>query len=108
MIWSLIMPRVSDTKEKLIDDFNGVVSEAEQLLKSVANESSDKTHELLSKLERNLRLAKERVVDFQDVAVERTKAAARATDDYVHEHPWRSIGVAAALGVVVGLLLNRR
>lgn len=102
------MPRISDSKEKLIDDFNGVVSEAEQLLKSVANESSDKTHELLTKLERNLKVAKERVLDFQDVAVERTKAAARATDDYVHEHPWRSIGVAAALGVVVGLLLNRR
>lgn len=102
------MPRVSDTKEKLIDDFNGVVSEAEELLKSVANESSDKTHELIKKLERNLRVAKERVLDFQDAALEKTKAAARATDDYVHEHPWKSIGVAAALGVVVGLLLNRR
>lgn len=102
------MPRVSDSKEKLIDDFNGVVSEAEQLLRSVASESNDKTHELLDKLERNLRIAKERVVDFQDVAVEKTKAAARATDDYVHEHPWKSLGVAAALGVVVGLLLNRR
>jgi ElaB/YqjD/DUF883 family membrane-anchored ribosome-binding protein len=32
----------------------------------------------------------------------------RATDDYVHEHPWRAVGVAAAVGFLVGLLVNRR
>lgn len=96
------------TKEKLIEDFNGVVNEAEQLLKSVNNETSEKANALLAKVEQSLRRAKDRLGDFQGVAVERTKAAARATDDYVHEHPWKSIGVAVALGVVIGLLLNRR
>jgi len=95
-------------KEKLVEDFNGVVSEAEQLIKTVAHDGSVKANALLVKMEENLRLAKERLYDFQENAVEKTKAAARATDDYVHENPWKSIAIAAALGVVVGLLLNRR
>ena len=37
-----------------------------------------------------------------------SKDTARATDDYVHDHPWQAIGIAAAVGVVVGLLMNRR
>jgi ElaB/YqjD/DUF883 family membrane-anchored ribosome-binding protein len=47
-------------------------------------------------------------MDIQTEVVAKTKAAARATDEYVHENPWRSIGFAASLGVVVGLLISRR
>ena len=71
-------------------------------------EELEEVRALLARLERNLRLAKERVSDLQGRAVERSKAAARATDHYVHEHPWQAIGVALGLGVVIGLLLNRR
>ena len=40
--------------------------------------------------------------------VEKTKAAARATDDYVHDNPWKAVGVAAGVGFLLGLLVNRR
>jgi ElaB/YqjD/DUF883 family membrane-anchored ribosome-binding protein len=42
------------------------------------------------------------------MAADRAKEAARATDDYVHDHPWQMVGVAAAVGFVAGLLMNRR
>ncbi|MES2354707.1 MAG: YqjD family protein [Pseudomonadota bacterium] len=99
---------VDSTKEKLLNDFNTVVTEAEQLVKSVASESGDKAHALLAKVEQNLKIARERVGELQGVVVQKTKAAARVTDDYVHENPWKSIGIAAGIGVVIGLLLNRR
>ena len=41
-------------------------------------------------------------------AVDQAKAAVRVTDDYVHDHPWASVGVAAAIGFVFGVLLTRR
>jgi ElaB/YqjD/DUF883 family membrane-anchored ribosome-binding protein len=41
-------------------------------------------------------------------AIDRAKAAARVTDDYVHDNPWRAIGAAAAAGFLIGLLVNRR
>jgi ElaB/YqjD/DUF883 family membrane-anchored ribosome-binding protein len=32
----------------------------------------------------------------------------RVADDYVHDNPWRSVGVAAGFGFIVGLLIGRR
>ena len=52
--------------------------------------------------------AKLRLQELQGEAVDRAKDAARFTDDYVHDNPWTAIGVAAAIGFVAGLLLNRR
>jgi ElaB/YqjD/DUF883 family membrane-anchored ribosome-binding protein len=99
-------------KEKLLHDFNEVVSDTEQLLKSVAAAGGEKTQALRANVEQSLKLAKEKLRDIQDEAVDRTRVAARKTDEYVHDHPWQSLavvaGVAAVIGVVLGLLLNRR
>lgn len=43
----------------------------------------------------------------QIAAAENTRAAARATDDWVHAHPCGAMGVAAGLGFLVGLLAAR-
>lgn len=96
------------TQQRLLDDFNAVISDAEQLLKSVAAEGGEKAAGLRVKVEDHIRAAKERLQDLQGNVIEKTRAAANATDDYVHEHPWQAIGVAAGIGVVIGLLLNRR
>ena len=55
-----------------------------------------------------LQAARVRLVQAEEVLVAKTKAAARATDAYVHESPWVAVGVAAGMGVLVGLLLGRR
>ena len=36
------------------------------------------------------------------------KAAAKATDGYVHENPWKSVGIAAGVGLLLGMLIGRR
>jgi ElaB/YqjD/DUF883 family membrane-anchored ribosome-binding protein len=99
-------------REKLLQDFNEVVSDTEQLLKSVAAAGGEKTQALRANVEQSLKTAKDRLHKLEETAVERTRAAAKATDQYVHGHPWESIGIAAAIagviGIVVGLLLNRR
>jgi ElaB/YqjD/DUF883 family membrane-anchored ribosome-binding protein len=99
-------------KQKLLVDFNAVMSEADQLLKLVADEGGDRANALRSKLERNLNSAKDRLRNLEDAVVERSKATARATDEYVHENPWQTAGIAAGLsavlGVVIALLLCRR
>jgi ElaB/YqjD/DUF883 family membrane-anchored ribosome-binding protein len=99
-------------KDKLLHDFNEVVADTEQLLKSVAAAGGEKSQALRANVEQSLKLAKEKLRDIQDEATERTRAAAKKTDEYVHDHPWQSLavvaGVAAVIGVVLGLLLNRR
>lgn len=95
-------------KDQLINEFKTVVADAEALIKATANTGDAQLAELRAKAEESLRIAKAKMIDIQTEVVARTKAAARATDDYVHENPWRSIGFAASLGVVVGLLISRR
>jgi len=95
-------------KDQLINEFKAVVADAEALIKATANTGDIQLAELRAKAEESLRIAKDKMIDIQTEVVARTKAAARATDDYVHENPWRSIGFAASLGVVVGLLISRR
>jgi ElaB/YqjD/DUF883 family membrane-anchored ribosome-binding protein len=96
------------SRDALVKDFGEVLSEAESMLKQAAKESGEKASDLRSQVESKLRSAKLKLQDMQDDAVDRAKAAARVTDDYVRENPWQAIGVAAAIGFLVGLLMNRR
>jgi ElaB/YqjD/DUF883 family membrane-anchored ribosome-binding protein len=105
-----VMEKLSDqfNQDQLINEFKTVVADAEALLKATANTGGDKLAEIRAKAEESLSVAKARMIDVQAEVVARTKAAAKATDDYVHENPWRSVGLAASVGVVVGLLIGRR
>ena len=96
------------SRDALVKDFGEVLSEAESMLKQAAKESGEKASDLRSQVETKLRSAKLKLQDMQDDAVDRAKVAARVTDDYVRENPWQAIGVAAAIGFLVGLLMNRR
>jgi ElaB/YqjD/DUF883 family membrane-anchored ribosome-binding protein len=96
------------TKEQLIDDFKVVVADAEALLKATANQGGEKLAEVRAKAEESLRVAKDKMAEAQAALLLKTKAAARATDAYVHENPWRAVGAAAGVGLVIGLLIGRR
>jgi ElaB/YqjD/DUF883 family membrane-anchored ribosome-binding protein len=43
---------------------------------------------------------------IQETVTNKSKAAAEATDAYVHENPWKVVGMAAGLGLIIGLLLR--
>ena len=96
------------TRDKIIDDFGAVLSEAEDLLKRAGNETGDRAKDLRSQVESKLLSAKLRLQELEGQALDQAKYAARYTDDYVHDNPWTSIGVAAGVGFIVGLLLTRR
>lgn len=100
------------TRDKLVQDFRTVIADTEELMKSAATVGGEKASAMRANVEQNLKSAREKLAQLEQAAVERTKAAARATDAYVHENPWQSIGVTAGVGVLVGitigLLLNRK
>lgn len=99
---------MTTAREKLVDDFAAVLGEAEDLMKRAGAETGQRAQDLRAQVEAKLLAAKLRLQELQGEAVDRAKDAARATDDYVHDNPWTAIGVAAAVGFVAGLLLNRR
>jgi ElaB/YqjD/DUF883 family membrane-anchored ribosome-binding protein len=95
-------------KERLVSDLRVVISDTEELLRATAGAAGEKAGELRERIAIRLRDAKERLADLEAALVDKTKAAARATDDFVHEEPWKAVGVAAALGLALGVLIGRR
>lgn len=104
----LVTDKNEITKEQLITDFKVVVADAEALLKATANQGGKELAEVRAKAEESLRVAKTRMAEAQAALLVRTKAAAKATDVYVHENPWKAIGAGAGVGLVIGLLIGRR
>lgn len=96
------------SKDKLIEDFHSVISDTEELMKSVSTETGGKAQVLRDKIEQNLKHAKEYLQDFEESVVDKSRVAARVTDEYVHENAWRTMGLAIGVGVVIGLLLRNR
>ena len=95
-------------RDKLMSDLRLVVADAEELLRLTASQTGEGAAEVRSRVQATLSQAKANLLHAQETAVAKAKAAGHAADDYVHENPWRSIGVAAGIGLLVGVLIGRR
>jgi ElaB/YqjD/DUF883 family membrane-anchored ribosome-binding protein len=96
------------SREKLATDLRIVVADAEELLRATAGQMGEKAVVARERIQESLREAKDRLSRAEEAVIDKTKAAARATDDYVHDHPWGAVGIAAAVGLVIGMLISRR
>ncbi len=105
-------PIASPPEEKLLDEFNAVVAETGQLLRSVASLGSAQAGVLKGNVDQALASATDRVTQLRDKSLAQASAAAAAADEYVHQNPWRALGIvalaAAVTGLVTGLALARR
>lgn len=102
------LPAKDVTKEQLITDFKVVVADAEALLKATASQGGEAVANLRAKTEASLAAAKVKMADAQEALVEKSRAAAKAADGYVHDKPWHAVGIAAGIGLVIGLLIGRK
>ena len=98
----------AEQREKLMADLRLVVTDAEELLKLTANHVGEGAAGLRERLHERITDAKHKLLDLQAAATEKAKAVGHAADDYVHEHPWKSVAIGAGLGVILGMLISRR
>ncbi len=93
--------------ESRVDDDLTLLSETlEEVLRSSGDPADQKYIELKARAEQALEEVKNRVSHASDSYYYRAKQAVYKADDYVHEKPWQGIGVGAAVGLVLGLLLR--
>jgi len=102
------LDKVLQAKNQLASDFGALVSDAEELLKSTAEYSGERLNSARVKFRDNLDHFKGRLSDAQDAALSKANRATAATNDYVHENPWKAVSAAAAVGVMLGVLLRRK
>ena len=106
------MPEAVDmtnsSKQKLVSDMKVVVSDAEEILRATAGVAGEKMVDLRERIAERLRDAKLRLADAEAALVDKTKAAARATDDFVNDKPWKAVGIAAGVGLLLDVIIDRR
>lgn len=95
------------SKEKLMQDLQIVVADAEELLRATAGQAGEKVAAARERIQENLAAAKVRLAAAQETVIAKTKQAANATDEYVHENPWKAVGIGAGIGLIIGMLISR-
>lgn len=96
------------SKDKLMEDLRLVVADAEELLRATTNQAGEGAAAARARIQQSLQVVKGRLIDAEDAVIERTKEAAQVTDQYVHDNPWKAIGISACVGAIVGMLIARR
>ena len=89
-------------------DFRAVRESVEDLMRATADLGGERIAALRTRVDESLKLMKERVSGVSGAVAERARADARAANTYVHENPWKTVGIAAGAGLLMGVLLARR
>lgn len=100
------MEAETGNKDKLVSDLRVLVADAEELLKATASQAGEKIAVARQKIEQSLVEGKKALADAEKTLVKKSKECAEIADDYVRENPWSAVGIAASVGLVIGLLIR--
>jgi len=93
--------------DKLVSDLKTLIDDAEELLRATANQAGEQVATIRRRIEESLKEGKETLADAEDILYDKTRDAAEAASEYVQKNPWSAVGIAAAVGLVIGLLIRR-
>jgi ElaB/YqjD/DUF883 family membrane-anchored ribosome-binding protein len=99
---------VQINSESLIGDFKALMADAEDLIKATASHEDGPLSAIRSKALDTLSNAKESISSIEGTVSEKARVVAEQADDFVHRNPWEAVGVAAGLGLLIGLFIRRR
>lgn len=99
--------RIDHGSERLIADVQAVLADGEELLNATAGQGGETIAAIRAKMAARLSDAKDGLLAAERQIVDRTKAAARMTDEYVNENPWQSVLIASGVGFIAGFIASR-
>jgi ElaB/YqjD/DUF883 family membrane-anchored ribosome-binding protein len=96
------------TTDKLMQELKAVVGDTEDLLKATASQGGEQIARIRARAEESLQTARARMKSITQAAEAQALEAAREVNKQVHDNPWTAVGVAAGLGLVIGIVLGRK
>jgi len=94
--------------QSVVSDFGEALSNAQRMLRQAGTRSGHRADRLRAQADAQLKAASKKLQDVQDKAREAGSAAAQRADDYLRDKPWYAVGMAAVVGVALGMLLGSR
>jgi ElaB/YqjD/DUF883 family membrane-anchored ribosome-binding protein len=95
-------------REPLAAEMKAIMADAEELLKATASATGERIAAARARAEESLKSARDRLTNMDDAALAQVKEVAKSADEYVREHPWGAVGIAAVAGLLLGVLISRR
>ena len=96
------------TSEQLRAELKALSDTLEEVLNTSTDKSKEELSKLRSKAESALKESRVRLGETSDALLKQTRETAARADEYVRENPWTGVGIGAAVGLVLGVLLTRR
>ncbi|VVD27616.1 conserved protein of unknown function [Paraburkholderia dioscoreae] len=93
--------------QKIVEDLRVLLKDSEEMLRLAANVPGEGVGVLRDKLGTHVETLQSALGDAQQNAQRRYRTATVNTERYVRHNPWRSIGIAAGVGFVLGVLTTR-
>jgi len=97
---------ISRRKNRVVFDWQDLVTDAEALLRSTAAYTGEEIEDARARLKRQLDSVRGHAGHWNRQAMDSCRAVSGAADEYVHDHPWKLLGVVAVLGVMAGLCVG--
>ncbi|MBA3582018.1 MAG: DUF883 domain-containing protein [Gammaproteobacteria bacterium] len=98
----------SSSRSRISEEFHNFLADIEELITQTTSLSGEDLARAKEKLNERVEMARESLDDMGGVIAQRARQTAAATDNYVRDQPWTAIGIGAALGVILGVVLARR
>jgi ElaB/YqjD/DUF883 family membrane-anchored ribosome-binding protein len=95
---------VAAAREHLGNDFQSLVSHAEELLQATTTLSGETVDLARQKLSQSLSQVKSQAIPLRDAAIERSKAAADAAIVYAREKPWQTAAIVVLAAFAIGFI----
>ena len=103
-----VQSSLGSAKERFVAEVKTFAQDVEDLLKATADQTGEKIATARARAEESLPKTKAGVAEAGREVAQRSRAAAKVTNQYVHENPWPVVGVAVGLAFVIGYLSRRR
>jgi ElaB/YqjD/DUF883 family membrane-anchored ribosome-binding protein len=89
-------------------EVSNLMTDVEDLVGRIGDAADPEIARLQAKVEQGVATARKSLARGAEQVQRKAQDAMEAGDDYVHEEPWKAIGVAALAGLLAGLMVNRR
>ncbi len=102
------MSEDTNSQHHLRAELKHLADTLEEVLNSSAEKSKSELHKIRSKAHDVLASTRSHMSDSGERLIQTSREMADRTDDYVRENPWTSVGIGAAIGVVLGIMITSR
>lgn len=99
---------IESSRQKLAGDFRSVVTDVEELLKATAGQTGGQISSTRDRVAESLKEMRRELERAENAALDKARYAASEVDKYAHQNPWQAVGIAAGIGLLIGVVIARR